>query len=56
MACLMGSSGVSHFASDTLGTLLLFDFARVYVSFVLSQLFSVVCHQPENSRFDLLFS
>lgn len=36
LACLMGSSGVSHFASDTLGILFLFVFAKVYVLFVLS--------------------
>lgn len=54
LACLMGSSGVSHFASDTLGILFLFVFAKVYVLFVLSWLFSVVRHQPESSCFDLL--
>lgn len=54
LADLMGSSGVSHFTSDTLGTSSLFAFAKVYVLFVLSWLFSVVSHQPESSCFDLL--
>lgn len=53
LVCLMGRSGMSHFASSNLGTLFLFVFAKVYVLFVVSWLFSVVGHQSERSCFDL---
>lgn len=36
LVCLMGRSGMSHFASSNLGTLFLFVFAEVYVLFVVS--------------------